>query len=768
LQTQTILTPETDDMLVYNGIIFYKSSAEGRDTWVPSLGVDDKSKLGFRSSSLTDNIDKESLKLDPRIKKYEELLGPELIKKFNNFDIMLMSAELGGGFWDTTEGHRLIDEIRKDGIFITLGIVNIDNDSELFFELPFEIKSENQESITKRAQSFHDFFAKQNGYLHPDVSKEQKTSEDVRKEISDRAENTTSKNKDIKKYLKFLKDISSKNDDYAIKKSILVEKIEKEIVRLSKMLNNKNNEDADIKIIYWMGFYVQFNLLDLNNSNDIDALIRNKNVSNYSNLFFQIRPYTDGNPKKDLTYDLRDEVRKFLDEQYLQVAPKPENKPTESPESKVPLAIPRKKDTDYDYEFKVVFSGKLDSQLFPESHNNPMYQNISLPDGTLVKLQLWDANLFPPTDTYKGYTGSHAAVLVYNTKNQASFEAIEENLSEAFRYGEKDLRKFLVGLHPAKTSEVKQEEGEEGLREFLAGQGSAKTSEMKKEDREKYAEKAGLIFSEGSTNQKLLQKIAAQCVEDRLKKKEIEKIEEQKEIEYRQVEIPKRLQQLQEAAEQLRQTLEKEQSAAQQAEQKQQVAAQSLQDAEVKTATASLSKYEKLRLEIGNLLHLGIDRQFKLIAEPGYKFNDEETKQFEKLSGSFKKDLENINANLCSDVVKLKQTIALLKGHITACRAERNKPEKDRLIEDAVSLALLRVYEPALKKFSETETLSLEEKNRVKEDTLLFPLQSEQIPPAPASVITILDVDDTSVVKQGGRENPSKSVYNDKGTSPVS
>src|SRR5580700_9869435 len=104
VKEEMIVTTETNDMLVYNGIIFYTSSAtssitetKGRDTWIPSLGLDAKSSHGagskgdvFKITKLDRYYDRNFAEPDERIKKYQAWLGEELMSKLNNFDIMIM------------------------------------------------------------------------------------------------------------------------------------------------------------------------------------------------------------------------------------------------------------------------------------------------------------------------------------------------------------------------------------------------------------------------------------------------------------------------------------------------------------------------------------------------------------------------------------------------------------------------------------------------------------------------------------------------------
>lgn len=210
---EQIITSETNDMIVYKGIVFYKSSATSGsetgdtnrlNTWIPSLGLDDKSSHGlgsigstFKITKLDKFYDRQFSKPDERIKKYKDYLGDDLMMRLNNFDIMLMSAEIGGGFWDTDKGKSLIHKLRDEGLTIKVGKVSISPKSQMEFDIPFEVKEDDNDLIKTLTEKSNSFLEEQGGYLHKGLvlgAEQQKSVSqrpDVYQEICDRARKAT-------------------------------------------------------------------------------------------------------------------------------------------------------------------------------------------------------------------------------------------------------------------------------------------------------------------------------------------------------------------------------------------------------------------------------------------------------------------------------------------------------------------------------------------------------------------------------------------------
>ncbi len=179
---EVIITPELNEMLVYRGIIFYKSSATsgGEQTkrlnvWIPCLGLDDEYPPGmgcknnqFHVPKLEKAYDLNFSSPDKSILPYQDFLGEDLRNRFHHFNLMLMSAELGGGFWDTGDGKVLIEHLQERGFSIQPSSVNIGDHCEDSFELPFEAKCTPEEIqfIKEKTQAFNAFFTRQGGYLH--------------------------------------------------------------------------------------------------------------------------------------------------------------------------------------------------------------------------------------------------------------------------------------------------------------------------------------------------------------------------------------------------------------------------------------------------------------------------------------------------------------------------------------------------------------------------------------------------------------------------
>ncbi len=187
IREETIVTQESNEMIVYRGIIFYKSSATSGgeltkrlNTWIPSLGLDDKSSRGigsggapiFKITKLDRLYDRKFSTPNESITAYKEFLGEDLMNRLHHFNIMLMSAEIGGGFWDTSDGKSLIKHLQEKGIHIHSNDVRINDHSEHTFDLPFEVKNDPNEEklISQCTQEFNNFFASQGGYLHHGIS----------------------------------------------------------------------------------------------------------------------------------------------------------------------------------------------------------------------------------------------------------------------------------------------------------------------------------------------------------------------------------------------------------------------------------------------------------------------------------------------------------------------------------------------------------------------------------------------------------------------
>ncbi len=202
-----IVTQEINEMIVYKGIIFYKSSATSSNeetkrlnTWLPSLGLDNQSSHGigrsgpcFKITKLDAFYDKRFSKPDERIKKYEQYLGNDLMLRLNIFEIMLMSAEIGGGFWSTEDGNKLIRCLIEEGFIVEKGIVNINSQPDHTFEIPYEVKPEDNKYIAEKTKLFNDFFKEQGGCLHEGLctDSEMKASQrDIYTELCSLAKNS--------------------------------------------------------------------------------------------------------------------------------------------------------------------------------------------------------------------------------------------------------------------------------------------------------------------------------------------------------------------------------------------------------------------------------------------------------------------------------------------------------------------------------------------------------------------------------------------------
>jgi hypothetical protein len=207
-----IISPhESNEMVVSQGIIFYKSSGTSgtevsarASTWMPCLGLDNKSSGGlgkrdpvFKIAKLDELYDPKFLETDERIKNYEMYLGTDLMRRFHNFDIMLLSAEIGGGFWDTEQGKNLITHLKSENYVIQAGIVPISDKAEHTFKLPFEEKKEDDKFIQEKTELFNTFFQEQGGCVHDGIwNKEAKAnSRNLHKEINDLARHGTLKNR---------------------------------------------------------------------------------------------------------------------------------------------------------------------------------------------------------------------------------------------------------------------------------------------------------------------------------------------------------------------------------------------------------------------------------------------------------------------------------------------------------------------------------------------------------------------------------------------
>jgi hypothetical protein len=104
-----------------------------------------------------------------------------------------MSAEIGGGFWDTEDGNKLIKCLMKEGFIVEKEIVNINSRPDHIFEIPYEVKPEDNEYIANKTKLFNAFFKEHGGCLHEGLcmDSEMKVSKrDIYTEICGLAKNS--------------------------------------------------------------------------------------------------------------------------------------------------------------------------------------------------------------------------------------------------------------------------------------------------------------------------------------------------------------------------------------------------------------------------------------------------------------------------------------------------------------------------------------------------------------------------------------------------
>ncbi|XP_004705861.1 ras-related protein Rab-26 isoform X4 [Echinops telfairi] len=91
-------------------------------------------------------------------------------------------------------------------------------------------------------------------------------------------------------------------------------------------------------------------------------------------------------------------------------------------------------------------------------------------DGTKVKLQMWDTagqERFRSV-THAYYRDAHALLLLYDVTNKASFDNIQDWLSEIQEHAQRDVVLMLLGNKVDSTHEreVKREDGEKLAKEY--------------------------------------------------------------------------------------------------------------------------------------------------------------------------------------------------------------------------------------------------------------------------------------------------------------
>merc|ERR1712220_9033 len=117
---------------------------------------------------------------------------------------------------------------------------------------------------------------------------------------------------------------------------------------------------------------------------------------------------------------------------------------------------------EYDYVFKLVLIGdsgvgksclllRFADDTYTESHISTIgvdfkIRTIQL-DGKTIKLQIWDTagqeRFRTITSSY--YRGAHGIIVVYDTTDAQSFEAVKTWLHEIDRYASENVNKLLVG-----------------------------------------------------------------------------------------------------------------------------------------------------------------------------------------------------------------------------------------------------------------------------------------------------------------------------------
>lgn len=300
IREETIVTQESNEMIVYRGIIFYKSSATSGgeptkrlNTWIPSLGLDDKSSRGigsggaltFKITKLDRLYDRKFSTPDECITTYKEFLGEDLMNRLHHFNIMLMSAEIGGGYWDTSDGKNLIKHLQEKSIHINSNVVRINDHSEHTFDIPFEVKNDPSEEklISQRTQEFNIFFASQGGYLHHGVCDGRQTDDPnaVHKEIYKRAQKARSSTlikKSLENYIHRIeqykssesKEINFSHGFWFFKQSRAINR--KANYLLAKELLKKLNPSEDTKQ-KWPDEFISKNIIKIRSN-----LIRSKNL----------------------------------------------------------------------------------------------------------------------------------------------------------------------------------------------------------------------------------------------------------------------------------------------------------------------------------------------------------------------------------------------------------------------------------------------------------------------------------------------------------
>ncbi|XP_045141225.1 ras-related protein Rab-26 isoform X2 [Echinops telfairi] len=116
---------------------------------------------------------------------------------------------------------------------------------------------------------------------------------------------------------------------------------------------------------------------------------------------------------------------------------------------------------------------KLDGLVGPGKEWLGTWENKVLDvDGTKVKLQMWDTagqERFRSV-THAYYRDAHALLLLYDVTNKASFDNIQDWLSEIQEHAQRDVVLMLLGNKVDSTHEreVKREDGEK-LAKLFAG-----------------------------------------------------------------------------------------------------------------------------------------------------------------------------------------------------------------------------------------------------------------------------------------------------------
>ncbi|MDA8562077.1 hypothetical protein N9L02_03060 [Gammaproteobacteria bacterium] len=193
--TRILLEKESTDMIVYKGIVFYKSSgtsgsddSKRKGTWIPSLGLNPESKgigtSSFQITKLDIKSDKDFSNIDDKLSNYRSFLGDDLCDRLNIFDIMIMSAELGGGFWETNDGIKVLNQLNAHGNDVKVGGVKICDTHVLQFEVPYEVKAEDDIVIKRQSKIFNQFFEREGGIVFDRLCQDRNYKTEVLNKVS--------------------------------------------------------------------------------------------------------------------------------------------------------------------------------------------------------------------------------------------------------------------------------------------------------------------------------------------------------------------------------------------------------------------------------------------------------------------------------------------------------------------------------------------------------------------------------------------------------